>query len=612
MREWWASWFLPRETGIRESDADAHVLWPGNRLDDDRAEWRVRQRSGARNDGMIGGMNDRRTRAMEVYIGEPVEHESERSTLREIERLLAAEEYRSIVFANFSVASHQIDMLVARDGLALVIEAKGMKRPVRGGENGSWEVRLASGHWKEFGNPYRQTLAAALAVKDAIRSFSGDDAPYIDAALVFAPCIPRGSRAYQGDRKVSVIGHETLGGRLRERRRNRWSGDRWRAFAEHLRLTRVSSVSAACDTRMADAEKCLRRYTVMFRRTYEDAEKLVPFSCGSKGEAVSSAEIANRVFERNRGLLLHGPTGCGKSMLAASAGAAFGSRGGVTVSIQGKDFEGRLKDAINREASLLGVASGAELLSDAHTLGRPILFIVDGYNECAEGRRGLLTRAIAALAYRYDAGILVTSQVPLTRGDLLDLERIDVPPPSMETKLAISYQASEGRARLEEIEHLLTAISTGLEARLAGEVGGTLGRGSSRYALFDAFARERLDERASDCIRALSQVAAWLFDRLSFSMSVRDFDRLMDRSEVSGALGRLILDRGLLASRGDRVSFPHDSTFGCELSSGDMRLSPSGAATRVDCRAAYPGARGLPRPDSQSTGRLLHGPPRRV
>ncbi len=90
---------------------------------------------------------------------------------------------------------------------------------MRGKENGLWEILLASGVWKEFRNPYRQTLDAVLVVKDVIRLFSGGDPPFIDSAVVFTPAIPPGSQVYQGDAKVSVIGQVDLGGLLRKRGR---------------------------------------------------------------------------------------------------------------------------------------------------------------------------------------------------------------------------------------------------------------------------------------------------------------------------------------------------------------------------------------------------------
>ena len=503
-------------------------------------------------------MNGRAAQALEIRIGALVEHESERSVLREVERLLAADGRPAIVFANFEIGSRQIDLLVALDGLTLVIEAKGFTRPVRGGENGPWQVYLASGHWKEFRNPYRQALDAALAVKNAAGEFAGTDPPYIDAAVVFAPGIPSGSQAFPGNGKVSVIGHDGLETELGKGTRGAWPVERWRQFADHLGLTAASSVGAACDSGLAEAEDRLRRYAALFRRTYGDGETLVPFSCESNGVAAPSSEVVRAVLEGRGGALLHGPSGCGKTMLASSSGVALSGRGGVAISVQGKDFVGGVKELVDREAGLLGARSGMQLIKDACRLDRPILFIVDGYNECSQDRQRMLTRVVAALAYRYEAQILVTSQVPLARGSLLELRKFGVRAPSTETKVAIAMQAGDGRGPSEAIEFLLGAVSTGLEARLVGEVGATVAPGSSRYALFDAYARKRLGEAASDGIRVLSQVSAWLFERFAFSLSVRDFDRLMDGSGVSTELRRLVFDRDLLTLRGDRVSFPHE------------------------------------------------------
>ena len=506
-------------------------------------------------------MSDSGASAVEIFIGNPVEHGSERSTLQVIERVLAAENCPAIVFANFSVLSRQIDILVACDGLTLVIEAKTRTRAVRGGENGPWQVHVGSGDWKDFPNPYQQALRAALAIKDAMRACFDGPVPYVSAALVFAPDIPHGSPVYQGDRKVTVMGHDRLRERLRRRGRHVWSGARWREFGRHLGLTRVSSISAACSPILVEAEYCIREYAASFCRAYQDAEHLVPFDCKSKGESISSSDVTDLVSERRGGLLLYGPSGCGKSMLAASSGTALVRRGGVAVTVQSKEFDGGIKVALDREAGLLGNVSTLRLLHDSRLLGKPILFIVDGYNECPADRQPQLTRAVAALARKFEAGVLVTSQIPLARGGLLDLQKIDVPPPTMETKAAIAEQASVGRVPRVNTEELLAVVSTALEARLAGEVGTAVRPGSSRYALFDAYARKRLGEQAGECIRALALVAAWMFERLVFSMSVRDLDRVMDREGVSPVLRRLVVENRLLMQRGDRISFPHEMFF---------------------------------------------------
>ena len=248
---------------------------------------------------------------VEIFIGSPVEHESERSTLREIERVLAAGNCPAVVFANFGVLSRQIDFLVASDGLTLVIEAKSRTRAVRGGENGPWQVHVGSGDWIDFPNPYHQVLGAALALKDAMRGFSDGPVPYVAAALVFAPDIPRGSQILQSDRKVSVMGHDGLRGRLWRRARSGWTVAQWRAFSQRLGLTRVSSIATACDPVLMEAENHIREYGTNFCRIYRDAESLVPFGCKSEEESFSSSDVTDLVLEHGRGLLLRGPSGCG-------------------------------------------------------------------------------------------------------------------------------------------------------------------------------------------------------------------------------------------------------------------------------------------------------------
>ena len=241
---------------------------------------------------------------------------------------------------------------------------------------------------------------------------------------------------------------------------------------------------------------------------------------------------------------------------------------------------------LDREAGLLGGPPAARLLKDARLLGKPILFIVDGYNECGEDRRGLLTRAIAALVRRYEAEVLVTSQIALVRGELLDLQKIDVPTPTMETKVAIAEQAGGGKAIAEDIEDLLVAVSTGLEARLVGEVGAVVRRGGSRYALFDAYARNRFGEAASDCIRILSLVAAWLCDRLAFSMSVRDLDRLLDGDGWTPSARQLVVEKELLALREDRVSFSHEMFFEAFAAEAIVRRAKDGPESILRALAA--------------------------
>jgi hypothetical protein len=76
-----------------------------------------------------------------------------------------------------NLGDRQVDLVIAIDRAALVTESKGFTSAVRGGHNGDWETRLASGAWKTTGNPYLQTISEKLALRDAMRGFAGPKCP---------------------------------------------------------------------------------------------------------------------------------------------------------------------------------------------------------------------------------------------------------------------------------------------------------------------------------------------------------------------------------------------------------------------------------------------------
>ena len=325
-----------------------------------------------------------------LYIGAPITYASERAVLERILESLARERRPAVILGNVSVGARQIDCIVGLNELAIVIEAKGCSRPIRGGANGTWQVQVASGDWKNYRsprNPYVQARDAALGVRDAMRSFVGTGVPYLAAAVVFVPRIPHGSDVYTGDFKVSVSGLDGLNEILHMEQRDALSIDRWKAFAEYLHLTPVSTVEGACDPVLFEAEEILRQYVSALRRVYTPREPMVPFTCQSEDSVILSEDVSCMIAEGEADILIRGPSGCGKTLLAMDTVLSLAESDGIVVVVPAKDYSGSLRDLLDREIGLLIDSTRAAVLDAARRLNRPLLFVVDGYNECMESER---------------------------------------------------------------------------------------------------------------------------------------------------------------------------------------------------------------------------------
>ncbi|WP_316185817.1 MULTISPECIES: nuclease-related domain-containing protein [unclassified Bradyrhizobium] len=495
--------------------------------------------------------------SVEIFIGAPIEHASERATLQRAYEYLSAQNIPAVVLANVNLGERQVDLVIAIDRAALVAESKGFTSAVRGGHNSDWEARLASGVWKKVGNPYLQAMAEKLALRDAMRSFAGNDVPYPGAALIFVPALPDGSTIPQGDFKVSIGGLQDLPGLIASMKRDGWPLDHWRAFAGHHQLIKVPSIDAALSPALLEAEQLLKAYSEAFTRTYGvPASGMISISCVCESQPLSSDDVLKHSTQGDN-ILLTGPSGCGKSLLGYYIGLAGLARGDVPIIVPAKDFEGNLRDVVNREAALLDARSAAAVISAARKLNRRLMLVVDGYNECTPAERERLTRSVAAATKRYNAQAIISSRVSLERDDLLPVRGYAVQIPDSKTKLAIARQAAGG-ASVRAFAELIDTVGTGLEAKMIGQLGQQLSPATSKYGLFDAYVRERLGSFASDGIRALSRIAGMMTQRISFGLSVRELDRLSDREGVSGALLQALHVANILDRRGDRVSFSHE------------------------------------------------------
>src|SRR5581483_4044438 len=249
--------------------------------------------------------------SIEIYIGAPIQYASERAALTRAAQFLAAQGISAVIIANVNVKTRQVDLIIALDQGVLVVEAKAFASIVRGSENGLWELRLASGRWKQIPNAYQQAIDEKLAVRDAMADFAGGNVPYPDAALIFTPGIPATSSIPASDFKVTICGIDELPKLIQSVKRQGWSLDQWRAFAEHHRLIPVSSLEKALSQELLDAELLLGVYGCAFTGTYgAPSSELVPVSCQCESVLLSSEAVLEQSGAESS-ILLIGPSGCG-------------------------------------------------------------------------------------------------------------------------------------------------------------------------------------------------------------------------------------------------------------------------------------------------------------
>lgn len=491
-----------------------------------------------------------------LYIGASIEEESERVVLRTLLEILEERAVRATVLANLHIGGRQLDFVIGTDQLTLVIEAKGGSYPLRGHYNGDWAALTRTGRWKPYRNAYLQALQAKYVLRDAMRAHDASLSGYPNACVMFTPSLPTGSDLPASNLKVSLNDLGELAALIDQSCMLRWSPDRWHHFAEAHGLQRLTDAERAFDTRLLDAEKSLNRYTSAFAATYGPmAARYESDIYDQDGQTYELGDIEAALLRERADLLIRGPSGCGKTLLSLCLASRIIADGIVPVLVDCKSFDGQLATSLDREATLLDMQSAAALIAAARRMSRPIAVFVDGYNECQEASRVQLTRALRAASIRYNTMIVITSQIDVERLDLLQLRHVSVGRPGNELKAKI---ASINLSSDASLIPLLEAATTGIEANLIGQIGREIPQSSSRFALFDYFVRRKLGDSASDGIRLLCAIAGRMVDRMTFSLSIREVDRLLAEIGLPASTLRLAHGSGVLNLRGDRVSLCHE------------------------------------------------------
>lgn len=514
-----------------------------------------------------------------IFVGEPVQNRSEHDCLFAVYDALAQGSGWAYIFANFHASGRQIDLAVFTETTTLVIEAKGYSLPVQGELNGQWKQFGPFGA-RRIGNAYNQALDAKNAFRDQINRIHQTDG-YPNGLVAVAPIVPPGSRLTAGDFKVAVAGLDRIAQQLARPSGALLTPERCEGLARELGLEPVGSIDAALDDELLVAERLDQTYLKAFRNFYGPiADELVSDQYSYEDYGIGPSDVQSMAAAGNSGVVIHGPSGCGKTLLATSCAISCVAAGCIPIFVSSKNFDGEFQRLLDKEAALLSVPSAGSIIAVSRLLNKRIVLFLDGYNECRDDLKASLTRSIKAFALRYSAGIVVSTQHNLVRADILSTTTITVKRPSEELKITLARTEELGDFG-ENVRSLLRVASTGLEARLVGQVGADyLLAGASRFVLIDTYARKKLGVATADGIRVLSSVAETLVQRASFSLSVREFDRLCDSKNLDHAVRQQVFESRLLHVRGDRVSFGHELFFNAFSAEAAIR-SANGNLVRI-------------------------------
>jgi len=486
---------------------------------------------------------------LSIFIGAPIEHESERAFLRSIVAHLEEAGARAVILANFHLPSRQVDFVVATDDAIAVIEVKATRLPIRGRENGDWGRMTASGDWVYYPNAYLQALAAKNSVRDAISVKWPVGTYYPNGYVIFTNTLPLGSDVTSGNFKVRVFTVDAFMGEFSALKGSPFTTLQIEDLARALGL-RAATLDVALDEAGAwGTSQFLDAYRNAFLGEYSvDGDHWLPEDAEQLASLLAAARSGNGCFIR-------GPSGCGKTLAAKRVATELTREGAVCAFFAAKDIGGSWAVSLKREVSLLADQDQRALLRSIARSAIPAYFVLDGINELSPERAKEALRGLRALARRYEAKLIVTGQ-SAPPAELSGLKAISVSPPSMNLKQRIARGRNASLS--PAVVDVLCGVTSGFEARIVGEIGDRLKTDNTRVGLIDQYMRERLGEHARDGSFGLRRLASAFHQQVVFSLSETAFDEFMRGQQVEFAACDAMFRAKVLTKRWGRISFSHE------------------------------------------------------
>nr|WP_295933012.1 SMEK domain-containing protein [uncultured Dyadobacter sp.] len=261
----------------------------------------------------------------------------------------------------------------------------------------------------------------------------------------------------------------------------------------------------------------------------------------------------------DHGLIIFGPSGCGKSVLARQLCLNALDRV-FPVILEAKYYENGIQTLFRKEIQSYGFESESEFFEEAKSSGQLVLLVIDGLNECCPEFRFKIALEVQRAMSGRRLVVIITTQVAEPLLEDLHLPEIFIQHPSPEIRQAIALAYGSFIAP-RKLRSILAVVSSGLEARMVGEMEAVDLLANGRYALFAGFIKRKLAGSHVGGFLLMALIARAMSSRITFSLSIRSVEGLLLDQMLSSQVYVECLRAGVLEERGGKISFSHEMFF---------------------------------------------------
>lgn len=274
---------------------------------------------------------------------------------------------------------------------------------------------------------------------------------------------------------------------------------------------------------------------------------------------LSLSDTLNEQISENSSIVIYGPSGCGKSALARQVAVKLLPKF-LPIIIEAKYYETGIQVLFTKEIQSYGFDSDADFFAEAINHGQEILLIIDGFNECKQQLRSKFVLELKKAVEDKGLTSIVTTQVQDSLLNDFNSKEVFILPPSPSIREAIANAYSK-HAIGNRLKTVLSLVTTGLEAKMVGEVDSPGMDKMSRFVLFASFIRLKLADAVAEGFFLMAMVAKSMSEKITFSLPLRTIENISSKHQINAGIFDRCIKSGILHERSNRVSFNHEMFF---------------------------------------------------